>query len=105
MLGRYGGRPEDDLPRLLEESRLLRELSRVSQGPILVTFLSTHSLSHLGFSVMRRVRGRDPSPAVPPKIIRADAAAAGLAVEEFIPLRIGLSSRTFARLGKPRARR
>ena len=80
--------------------RALRELARISRGPVVASFFCTFALSALKFRVVNALKGVVPSDRVPipMRALRADAEAAGLRVESVLPVRWGVSPQTYVKL-------
>ncbi len=82
------------------ESRraVLRELARVSRGPVVVSFFSTLALDTLGWQlkgVLRGRRARDRRP-IWPSALAADVQSVGLRVAAWRAARLGVSRQWYA---------
>lgn len=77
------------VPTAQERVRILRELARVSRGPVVLSFFHAVSLQHLRRLLRRRLLGRRPSGrvAIRAATLRADLHAAGLTLVKSQPLR------------------
>jgi SAM-dependent methyltransferase len=80
--------------------RALRELRRISRGPIVLSFFSAFALSAVKFRVVNALRGVTPTDRVPIRLreLEADVAASGLAVDRVLAVRWGVSPQTYVRL-------
>ena len=79
--------------------RALKELARVSRGPIVASFFCSFALSSLKFRIVNAMKGVTPSDRVPiplPQFTR-DVEAAGLRVESVLPVRWGVSPQTYVK--------
>jgi ubiquinone/menaquinone biosynthesis C-methylase UbiE len=76
----------------------LRELRRITRGPIVVSFFTARSLLGQVFRVRNRLRGRRHTDRVPimPGTFAEDARAAGLAVVDWYATRPGVSKQCYA---------
>jgi hypothetical protein len=80
----------------------LRELKRVSRGPIVVSFFCNSSFDGVIFHVkdaLRRRKATDRIP-IPRTAFDQDVRAAGLKVTQWLPTRPGLSKQWYAVLGR-----
>jgi SAM-dependent methyltransferase len=84
----------------------LAELARVSRGPVVVSFFCSFALSALKFFAVHRLRGTKPHDRIPiPKrVFLADVEAAGLRVEQVLPVRFAVSPQTYVKAVPARAR-
>ncbi len=78
--------------------KLFRELRRISQGTVLVSFFCTRSIDSVHFSMRNRLRGIRPDDRVPisTRQLREDVEAAGLEVQSFLPTRSVISRQWYA---------
>ncbi len=83
--------------------RALRELKRVSRGPIVVSFFRNRNLGALKFRVKWLLRGRRPVDRIPISLraFRADVEAAGLVVRKAMCVRPLISQQCYALLSRP----
>lgn len=92
------------IPTAVERRDILRELARVTRGPIVVSFFDACSLQHLRRLVRRRFgKVRSGRSAVGRRTFFADLAAAGLEVRAVRPLRRFVAEQTLV-LCTPKAR-
>lgn len=83
------------IPTAVERRDILRELARVTRGPIVVSFFDACSLQHLRRIVRRRFgKVRSGRSAVGRRAFFADLAAAGLEVRAVRPLRRFVAEQT-----------
>lgn len=78
----------------------LRELKRISRGPIIVSFFNSRSFLGCAFHArdrMRKTRARDRVP-ISPRMFTKDAEAAGLTVRSLWMTRPGISKQCYALL-------
>ena len=82
--------------------KALRELGRICQGPIVVTFLNSFALDWASAWLKARIRGRKPQNQrpIPFKTFAADIEAAGLKIDKKIAAHWGISSRWFLVLSR-----
>jgi SAM-dependent methyltransferase len=75
----------------------LRELCRISRGPIVVTFLNSFAIDRYTSWLRARLKGRNLTSQlpIPFKTFAADIAAAGLKVDKQVAAHWGISSRWF----------
>ena len=80
----------------------LRELRRISRGPIVASFFSSKSIDALIFRSRNILRGRKPSDRIPiaPGVFEEDARAVGLRVDRWIAPRPWISKQCYAVLVK-----
>jgi SAM-dependent methyltransferase len=80
----------------------LRELGRISRGPIVVTFLNSLALDRITYWLKARLRGRKQASQlpIPFKTFEADISAAGLQIDRKIAAHWGISSRWFLVLSR-----
>lgn len=78
----------------------LRELARICNGPIVLSFFRTHGLDAFRFRVKHAIRGSKPIDRVPISLrtLRQDASKAGLVLQEKTPTRWGISPQWYVRL-------
>ena len=85
------------LPAAAERVAVLRELCRVSRGPVLVTFFDRRSLQSLRRAVRRALgKARSGRSSITRAEFQREARAAGLRVVRFVALRRFLAEQTFA---------
>jgi SAM-dependent methyltransferase len=82
--------------------KALRELGRICQGPIVVTFLNSFALDWVSAWLKARIRGRKPQNQrpIPFKTFAADIEAAGLVIDKKLAAHWGISSRWFLVLSR-----
>jgi SAM-dependent methyltransferase len=80
----------------------LRELRRVSRGPIVVTFLNSFALDRATYWLQDRLRGRKRTTQLPIsyRAFAADVVAAGLKIDRKMAAHWGISSRWFLVLSR-----
>lgn len=85
--------------------RALKELGRICQGPIVVTFLNSFALDRFSSWLKAKVRRkkRDSQLPIPLKTFAADIDAAGLKIDKKIAAHWGISSRWFLVLSRKAA--
>jgi SAM-dependent methyltransferase len=76
----------------------LVELRRVSRGPVVASFFCNSSLDAVMFHLMHALRRKKPTDRIPipRRRFAADAAAAGLTVRQWLPIRAGISRQWYA---------
>jgi ubiquinone/menaquinone biosynthesis C-methylase UbiE len=76
----------------------LSELARISKGPVVISYYSTHCLDAVTFRIKNGLRGRKPTDRVPipPSVLAEDARASGLNVVREIRSRSIVSMQTYA---------
>ncbi len=76
----------------------LSELARISKGPIVISYYSTHCLDAVTFRIKNGLRKRNPTDRVPipPSVLAQDARASGLNVVREIRSRSIVSMQTYA---------
>lgn len=81
----------------------LRELARVTNGPIIVSFFNSFALDAVKFHIKHWLRGTTPQDRIPISLaqFRADVQAAGLTVTQLLPTRWGISPQWYAVLERP----
>ena len=81
--------------------KALSELARISKGPVILSYYSTHCLDAFTFKFKNGLRGQNPTDRVPisPSVLAEDSKSAGLAVVREIPSRSIVSMQTYAVLG------
>jgi len=74
--------------------KALAELSRISRGPIIISFFNSFSLDDKYTRLVNFLRGRTPTDRIPIplKIFAAEIAGAELQVIDCIPVRYGISA-------------
>jgi SAM-dependent methyltransferase len=79
---------------------MLKELARVTKGPIVVSFFCSASLSAIRFRLKMKLKGLKPERRVPIPLadIVADADASGLKVDEVMYTQRWISSQTYLKL-------
>jgi SAM-dependent methyltransferase len=85
--------------------RALRELARVTRGPIVASFFTSRSLDAMLFRVRQIVRGKPAADRIPisPRVLEQDACATGLRVRRWMATRPGISKQCYAVLEKVEA--
>lgn len=84
--------------------RALAELARISRGPIVASFFCSFALSALKFRLSNALRGVTPVDRVPIPLdaFRQDVEAAGLRIDEVLPVRYGISPQTYVKAVRTR---
>lgn len=79
--------------------RALAELARISKGPIVASFFCSFALSALKFRVRNALRGVVPTDRVPIPLTEftQDVEAAGLRIEQVLPVRWAISPQTYVK--------
>lgn len=81
-------------------SQVLKELLRISDGPIVLSFFSNFALSALRFHVTNAIRSRKPNDRIPIwyHYFKKEFTAVGLRCVGYYPVRYGVSPQTYIKL-------
>jgi len=81
---------------------MLKELARVTKGPIVVSFFCSESLSAIRFKIKMKLKGLKPERRIPIPLAEfvADAEASGLKVDDVIYTQRWISSQTYVKLSR-----
>lgn len=76
----------------------MRELARISRGPVIVSFFCSRSIDAIVFNLKQTISRRPATDRIPiaTRTLIADAAAAGLRVERWLPARPPVSRQWYA---------
>jgi SAM-dependent methyltransferase len=81
---------------------LLTELTRVSRGPVVISFFCSESFSAIRFRIKSRLKGENPTSRIPIPLdtLKADIEACGLRLDAVYYTKRWISSQTYVKLSR-----